>query len=166
MLRKPVPTGVVIGAFNAQRVRRTLSITASGSGVPVRAMTSTPASCKSQLILTPVASTHFRAASANSGPVPSPVINASHAFCKGNMSDCAPLGPTERIPDRHKFYCPLQRMAEGAERVKLELVKRNPFVFSSLLAPSPSPLASVPCSNRLCDPQLSIRRNRRQPFMQ
>ena len=34
MLRKPVPTGVVIGAFRAQRVRRMLSITASGSGVP------------------------------------------------------------------------------------------------------------------------------------
>ena len=36
MLRKPVPTGVVIGAFRAQRVRRMLSSTASGSGVPVR----------------------------------------------------------------------------------------------------------------------------------
>ena len=34
MLRKPVPTGVVIGAFSAQRVRRMLSIVASGSGVP------------------------------------------------------------------------------------------------------------------------------------
>ena len=50
MLRKPVPTGVVIGAFRAQRVRLTLSITASGSGVPVRAITSMPASCTSQLI--------------------------------------------------------------------------------------------------------------------
>ncbi len=34
MLRNPVPTGVVIGAFKAQRVRRTLAIVASGSGVP------------------------------------------------------------------------------------------------------------------------------------
>ncbi len=48
MLRKPVPTGVVIGAFKAHLVRRTLSITASGSGVPRRSMTSTPASCTSQ----------------------------------------------------------------------------------------------------------------------
>ena len=68
MLRKPVPTGVVIGAFSAQRVRLTLSITASGSGVPVRAITSTPASCTSQLILTPVASTHLRAAVGQFGP--------------------------------------------------------------------------------------------------
>ena len=30
MLRKPVPTGVVIGALSAQRVRRTLSITRVG----------------------------------------------------------------------------------------------------------------------------------------
>ena len=40
MLRKPVPTGVVMGAFRAQRVRLTLSITASGRGVPERAITS------------------------------------------------------------------------------------------------------------------------------
>ena len=77
MLRKPVPTGVVIGAFKAQRVRRTLSSIASGSGVPHFAITSTPASCTSQLIFTPVASTHLRAASANSGPTPSPVINVT-----------------------------------------------------------------------------------------
>src|SRR5690349_7175234 len=77
MLRKPVPTGVVIGAFKAQRVRLTLAITASGSGVPVRAITSMPASCTSQLIATPVASMHLRAASANSGPVPSPVIKVT-----------------------------------------------------------------------------------------
>ena len=44
MLRKPVPTGVVMGAFRAQRVRRMLAMVASGSGVPHRAITSTPAS--------------------------------------------------------------------------------------------------------------------------
>ena len=77
MLRKPVPTGVVIGAFRAQRVRRTLSSTASGSGVPSRSMTSTPASCTSHWIFTPVASTHRLAASASSGPTPSPVINVT-----------------------------------------------------------------------------------------
>src|SRR6476660_9743773 len=77
MLRNPVPTGVVIGALSAQRVRLTLSIVASGSGEPVRAITSTPASCTSQLILTPVASMHFRAAAANSGPVPSPVMRVT-----------------------------------------------------------------------------------------
>ena len=77
MLRKPVPTGVVIGAFRAHLVRRTLASTLSGSGVPVRAITSTPASCTSQLIFTPVASMHIRAASASSGPVPSPVIRVT-----------------------------------------------------------------------------------------
>ena len=77
MLRKPVPTGVVIGAFSAHLVRWTLSMVPSGSGVPVRAITSTPASCTSQLIFTPVASMHRRAASANSGPVPSPVISVT-----------------------------------------------------------------------------------------
>ena len=77
MLRKPVPTGVVMGAFRAHCVRRTLSSTLSGMGVPVRAITSMPASWTSQLIFTPVASTQRRAASANSGPVPSPVINVT-----------------------------------------------------------------------------------------
>ena len=72
-----MPTGVVMGAFRAQRVRRTLSIVASGSGVPQRSITSTPASCTSQLIFTPVASTQRRAAAASSGPTPSPVINVT-----------------------------------------------------------------------------------------
>ena len=75
MLRNPFPTGVVMGAFRAHLVFRILSITLWGSGVPVRSITSTPASCVSQWIFTPVASTHFLAAIANSGPVPSPVIN-------------------------------------------------------------------------------------------
>ena len=76
-LRKPLPTGVVMGAFSAHRVRRMLSMSGSGSGVPVRAMTSMPASCTSQSIFTPVASTHIRAAAANSGPTPSPVISVT-----------------------------------------------------------------------------------------
>jgi len=54
-----------------------LAISDSGSGVPVRSMTSTPASCTSQLIFTPVASTERRAASARSGPTPSPVIKVT-----------------------------------------------------------------------------------------
>ncbi len=58
-------------------------VTASGSGVPVRSMTSTPASCTSQLIFTPVASTHSRAASASSGPVPSPVISVTSWAMRG-----------------------------------------------------------------------------------
>src|SRR5690606_33816363 len=77
MLRKPVPTGVVIGALSAHLVRRTLSIVESGMGVPKRSITSTPASWTSQLICTPVASIHLRAASASSGPVPSPVISVT-----------------------------------------------------------------------------------------
>ncbi len=93
MLRKPVPTGVVMGAFSAHLVRLTLSIVLSGSGVPVRAITSTPASCTSQLILTPVASMHLRAASANSGPVPSPVIR---------VTSCAMVrhSPGAKMPSR------------------------------------------------------------------
>ena len=45
-----MPTGVVIGALRATLVRRHDSITLSGIGVPSLAMTSTPASCSSQLI--------------------------------------------------------------------------------------------------------------------
>ena len=77
MLRKPVPTGVVMGAFRRKRVRRKLASVGSGNGVPQRAMTSTPASCTSQWMSTPVASTQRRAASASSGPTPSPVINVT-----------------------------------------------------------------------------------------
>ncbi len=54
-----MPTGVVIGALSATLVRRHDSITLSGIGVPSLAMTSTPASCSSQLIATPVASMHI-----------------------------------------------------------------------------------------------------------
>ena len=76
-LRKPVPTGVVIGAFRATLVRRHDSITLSGTGVPSFAMTSTPASWTSQSIATPVASMHSCVASASSGPTPSPGIRVT-----------------------------------------------------------------------------------------
>ncbi len=86
MLRKPVPTGVVMGALSAHLVRRTLCMTDSGSGVPTRNMTSTPASCSSQLIFTPVASTHSLAAAASSGPVPSPVIRVTSCAMASDRS--------------------------------------------------------------------------------
>ena len=72
-----MPTGVVTGALSATLVRRHDSITLSGIGVPSLAMTSTPASCSSQLIETPVASMHILVASASSGPTPSPRINVT-----------------------------------------------------------------------------------------
>ena len=71
-LRNPAPTGVVIGPFNATRERRMDSSTRSGSGVPSPSITPAPASCTSHSTSTPVAATTSRAASATSGPIPSP----------------------------------------------------------------------------------------------
>jgi hypothetical protein len=71
--------GVVMGALSVAWVRRTDSTVRVGMGVPSRAITSTPASQTSHATDEPAcfsaASTHRRAASASSGPVPSPVIN-------------------------------------------------------------------------------------------
>lgn len=77
MLLKPVPTGVVIGALRPMPFFFTESIVACGRGVPVLAMTSTPASANSHVIFAPVASIHLFAASAISGPMPSPVISVT-----------------------------------------------------------------------------------------
>src|SRR5688572_6214182 len=76
-LRKPLPTGVVIGPLIATRVRATESRTYLGSGVPCFGMTSAPASTVSHSIFTPVASTIRRIASVSSGPVPSPGIRVT-----------------------------------------------------------------------------------------
>ena len=77
MLRKPLPTGVVMGAFNATPVFLIDSTVASGMGVPWVSITSTPASTTSQFIWAPVASIHLRAAWAISGPIPSPVTSVT-----------------------------------------------------------------------------------------
>jgi len=77
MLRNPVPTGVVMGAFSAMPLRRMDSTVASGRGVPSRSMTSRPASATSHLMPAPVASMHRRVASAISGPIPSPLISVT-----------------------------------------------------------------------------------------
>ena len=71
-LRKPVPTGVVIGPFRASMVDRIASSTRSGSGVPSASITPAPACWISHSIGTPVASRTVRAASETSGPMPSP----------------------------------------------------------------------------------------------
>src|SRR5215831_6740312 len=66
-----------MGPLSAILLRRTDSRTLSGSGVPSFSMTSTPASTSSHSKLTPVASMHFRAAAASSGPIPSPRIRVT-----------------------------------------------------------------------------------------
>src|SRR5437879_2981433 len=71
-LRKPVPTGVVIGPFSATRVLRMDWRTCSGSGVPYSAITFSPACWTSQSNSTPVASRTRTLASLISGPTPSP----------------------------------------------------------------------------------------------
>src|SRR5581483_8386717 len=76
-LRKPLPTGVVIGPLIATRVSRIDASTGSGSGVPYRSTTSAPASWTSQSNSTPVASSTRRVASESSGPTPSPGINVT-----------------------------------------------------------------------------------------
>ena len=76
-LRKPVPTGVVMGPLMATLVARTASSTCSGRGVPYSPITPAPASCTFQLIWTPVASTTRRMALVISGPMPSPGISTT-----------------------------------------------------------------------------------------
>jgi hypothetical protein len=71
-LRKPDPTGVVIGPLIATRESRIRSRTRSGSVVPSRASASAPASSTTHSIGTPVASSTRRVASETSGPMPSP----------------------------------------------------------------------------------------------
>src|SRR6188472_2380454 len=71
-LRKPEPTGVVVGPLMPTPVRLIDSSVRSGKGLPSSAYTSSPAGCSSQANSTPVASSTRRVASASSGPVPSP----------------------------------------------------------------------------------------------
>ena len=76
-LRKPLPTGVVIGPLIATLVRRIESSTCCGSGVPYSSITSRPASCTSQTMGTLVAAITVSSAAASSGPVPSPGIRVT-----------------------------------------------------------------------------------------
>src|SRR5262245_57637478 len=66
-----------MGALRATLVRRHDSMTLSGIGVPSLAITSVPASCSSHRTETPEASMHILAASASSGPTPSPRISVT-----------------------------------------------------------------------------------------
>src|SRR5215212_4079923 len=76
-LRKPAPTGVVMGPLSATLLRRIDSRTWSGSGVPYWAITASPASTTSHSNETPDASRTRRVASASSGPMPSPGISVT-----------------------------------------------------------------------------------------
>jgi hypothetical protein len=82
MLLKPAPDGVVMGAFSAMPFFLTDSIVACGSGVPVLAIMSIPASATSHLMPAFVASIHLLAACAISGPTPSPVIRVTVVISK------------------------------------------------------------------------------------
>jgi hypothetical protein len=84
-LRKPWPTGVVIGPLMATSFALIESITESGSGVPAVSMMSTPASRTSQSKSTPVASRTRLVASAISGPVPSPGMNVTRCVTRGTF---------------------------------------------------------------------------------
>ena len=68
---------MVIGPLMATPLRRMLSITRSGSGVPSLAMVASPACCTSQSKPMPVASRTPTVASASSGPIPSPGISVT-----------------------------------------------------------------------------------------
>ena len=70
--RKPEPTGVVVGPLIPTPVRFSDASVASGNGLPCLRYSSMPASWRSQLKSTPVASSTRRVASVSSGPVPSP----------------------------------------------------------------------------------------------
>ena len=72
-LRKPSPTGVVIGPLSATLLRRIDSRTCSGSGVPYSAIDGLAGvHLTSHSNATPDASSTRRVASASSGPMPSP----------------------------------------------------------------------------------------------
>ena len=74
----PNPTGVSSGPFSATRVREMESIVSRGTpdGRPFL-KTSAPASCSSQAIGAPVASTIRRADPTHSGPMPSPGMSVT-----------------------------------------------------------------------------------------
>src|ERR1700674_5664575 len=71
----PFPIGVVSGPLMATLLRRIDSSTCTGIGLPNFSMTSSPASCTSHSMSTPVASITRRAAELTSGPTPSPGIS-------------------------------------------------------------------------------------------
>src|SRR2546426_6338195 len=99
-LRKPSPTGVVMGPLSATRLRRIDSRTCSGSGVPYWAMTASPASTTSHSRTTPEASSTRRVASASSGPMPSPGISVTRwdiaAILAGRTGRSGRTGPSVR----------------------------------------------------------------------
>src|ERR1700722_11933389 len=105
-----------MGALRATLVRRQDSMTLSGIGVPTLAMMSTPASCSSQLILTPVASMHILVASANSGPTPSPRINVTSC----DIGLHSPCGVVRLFRDR--VHEPEARRASPGLLLRCELV--------------------------------------------
>src|SRR6185312_11716163 len=93
-LRKPPPTGVVIGLLSATPVSRTASRTSGGSGLPAyRSMTSAPASRTSQSNSTPVASRTRRVASVSSGPVPSPGMRTTRCAIRRGTLPEVPIPP-------------------------------------------------------------------------
>ena len=76
-LLKPPAIGVVMGPFKATPALRMAFSTCSGMGEPYLAITSPPASTRSQAMRTPLAATTRTAASVTSGPMPSPGISTT-----------------------------------------------------------------------------------------
>jgi hypothetical protein len=75
--RKPSPIGVSSGPLSAMRLRLIESRVLSGIGSPNRATPAIPATCSSQVIPAPDASTMRTVAAAIEGPMPSPGISVT-----------------------------------------------------------------------------------------
>src|SRR5438067_1456087 len=87
-----------MGPLMATLLRLTDSRTWSGSGVPYRSITSTPASWTSHSNWTPVASRTLRVASDSSGPTPSPGMNVTGYAMQVRLLDvgCSGAGHASR----------------------------------------------------------------------
>ena len=121
-LRKPSPTGVVIGPLSATRLRRIDSRTWSGSGVPYSAMTASPASTVSHSNSMPVASRTRRVASASSGPMPSPGIRVT----RWAMRPIVPTRRPSRRPARHRESRPSDRGRRRPDRAAAVPRRKRP----------------------------------------
>src|SRR5688572_5056454 len=96
-LVNPSPIGVVHGPLSATLFRVIESSSSAGSVWPVFSNAVTPASCRSQSIATPVASSTDVTAAVTSGPMPSPGINVSVCVVRGMVHPLAARGESPAL---------------------------------------------------------------------